>query len=282
MEQTLKRKTIDIFKKQSDKKLSMITCYDYSMAKLLNETDIDSILVGDSLGMVMQGHEDTLSVTVDDIIYHTKAVNRGNKKAFIVADMPFLSYHISKEATIENAGNIIRHGGAQAVKLEGGRELIDHIKAVISAKIPVIGHLGLTPQSINTLGGFKVQGKQSDKAREIVLDALALQEAGVSAIVLECIPEALASFITEKLSIPTIGIGCGNVTNGQVLVIHDVLGMFNDVKPKFVKNFQNIGQNIITGVNSYIDEVKNESFPAENHIFSIDKDIINEIKKEFS
>jgi len=276
------KNTISLFsEKKGKEKITMLTCYDYSTASILNETEIDAILIGDSLGMVFQGNEDTLSVSIDDMIYHTKAVKKGAKNKFIVTDMPFLSYHISKEDTIRNAGRIIREGGAESVKVEGGREIIDKIKGLIDAKIPVMGHLGLTPQSINIFGGYKIQGKIFDDAKRIVEDALLLEDAGVFAIVLECIPEKLASFITEKLKIPTIGIGAGRFTDGQILVINDALGIFKDIVPKFVKKFVDISIDIKNGVNNYINEVKNNIFPDISNTFKIEEDIIEKLKSEF-
>lgn len=276
------KNTISLFsEKKRKEKITMLTCYDYSTACILNETDIDAILVGDSLGMVFQGNEDTLSVSVDDMIYHTKAVKKGAKNKFIITDMPFLSYHISIEETIKNAGRIIKEGGAEAVKLEGGREIIDKIKGLIDAKIPVMAHLGLTPQSINIFGGYKVQGKIFDEAKRIIEDALILENSGVFAIVLECIPEKLASLITEKLKIPTIGIGAGKNTDGQILVINDALGIFKDIVPKFVKKFVDISQYIKIGVNDYIKEVKTNTFPDISHTFKIENEIFEKIKLEF-
>lgn len=273
---------INIFSdKKSKEKISMVTCYDYSTAALLNETGIDSLLVGDSLGMAFQGNDDTLSVTIDDIIYHTKAVKKGAKDKFIISDMPFLSFQISPEETVKNAGRLVKESGAEAVKLEGGQEIINEVKALAKAKIPVMGHLGLTPQSINVFGGFKVQGKNLDSARKIIKDALALQDAGVFAITLECIPEKLAKLITEKLEIPTIGIGSGKYTDGQVLVITDLIGVCQNFKPKFVKNFVNVGESIKAGISSYIEEINNFKFPAESNVFSISDDTIEILKGEF-
>jgi len=273
---------INIFsEKKSKEKISMVTCYDYSTAVLLNDTGIDSLLVGDSLGMAFQGNEDTLSVTIDDMIYHTKAVKKGAKDKFIISDMPFLSFQISPEETVRNAGRLVKESGAEAVKVEGGEEIINEVKALIKAKIPVMGHLGLTPQSINVFGGFKVQGKNLDNARRIIKDALMLQDAGAFAITLECIPEKLAKLITEKLEIPTIGIGSGKYTDGQVLVITDLIGVCQNFKPKFVKQFANVGESIKTGISSYIEEINNFTFPGESNVFSISDDTIEILKGEF-
>lgn len=263
--------------KEKKEKITMLTAYDYSTAKLLDKAGVDSILVGDSLGMVMLGYENTLSVTIDDMIHHTKAVTRGTKRAMVIADMPFLSYHISIEDTLRNAGRLIQEGKASAVKLEGGREVIDKIRAIINAQIPVLGHLGLTPQSVNVFGGFKVQGKNEEQAKKIIEDALLLQEAGVFGLVLECIPEKLAKIITEKLDIPTIGIGAGKFCDGQVLVTQDMLGMYTDFTPKFVKKFTNLNESINESVKSYIEEVKENTFPEEKHTFKIDDTVLNKL-----
>ncbi|WP_242941968.1 3-methyl-2-oxobutanoate hydroxymethyltransferase [Desulfonispora thiosulfatigenes] len=255
----------------------MLTAYDYSTAKLLDSAGVDALLVGDSLGMVMLGYDTTLQVTVDDIIHHTKAVTKGVKRSLVVADMPFLSYHVNIEDSIRNAGRLIQEGNAEAVKLEGGREIEDKIKAIINAQIPVMGHLGLTPQSINALGGFKVQGRNEHEAKKIIDDALRLEDAGVFAIVLECIPEELAKIITEKISIPTIGIGAGKECDGQILVTQDMLNMFGDFKPKFVKQYANIGDLIIDGVKNYIVEVQNKNFPEKIHTFKIDEKTLEKL-----
>lgn len=255
----------------------MLTGYDYSMAKLMDTAGIDTILVGDSLGMVMQGHDSTLPVTVDDIIYHTKAVKRAVKNAFIVSDMPFLSYHVSKEEAVKNAGRLVKESGAEAVKIEGGVEMAETIKAVVRAQIPVIGHLGLTPQSVNVFGGYKVQGKSEAQAKKLIKDAQALEDAGVFAIVLECIPEELAKIVTEMVNVPTIGIGAGKYCDGQVLVINDMLGMYPDFVPKFVKQYAGIGKEIQNAVKNYITEVQNGNFPAKEHSYEIDKEILEKL-----
>lgn len=276
----MKKITVKDFfeKKKNNDKITMLTAYDYSTAKILDEAGVESILVGDSLGMTMLGYQDTLEVTVDDIVHHTKAVTRGTSKALVIADMPFLSYHVSVEKTIENAGRLIQEGKAQAVKLEGGSEILDKVEALIAAKIPVCGHLGLTPQSVNIMGGFKIQGKDTEAAQKIIDDAIALQKAGVFAIVLEGIPAKLAQMITEKLEVPTIGIGAGNACDGQVLVVQDMLGMYNDFVPKFVKRYANLSEDIKSGVQMYINEVKETSFPSKKHTFSIDEEVLNTLK----
>ncbi|KXG76468.1 3-methyl-2-oxobutanoate hydroxymethyltransferase [Thermotalea metallivorans] len=260
--------------KKKGEKISMLTAYDYSTAKLLDDAGIDSLLVGDSLGMVMLGYANTLQVTVDDIIHHCKAVARGAQRAMVIGDMPFLSYHISVEESVRNAGRLIQEGNAHAVKLEGGEEIIDKVKAIVRAQIPVIAHLGLTPQSVNLLGGFKVQGKSEEQARKIIRDALLLQEAGAFAIVLECVPELLAKMITEKLDIPTIGIGAGKYCDGQVLVTQDMFGMFSDFKPKFVKQYAQLGGIIQEACRQYIEEMKAMTFPAKEHTFAMDEEIL--------
>jgi 3-methyl-2-oxobutanoate hydroxymethyltransferase len=268
-------------KKLSGEKITMFTCYDYSSAKLLSETDLDVILVGDSLGNVIQGLDNTMPVTIEDMIYHTPAVRRALPDIFIVTDLPFLSYHVSKEDTVRNAGKIMKESGANAVKLEGGAEIIDSVKALIAAKIPVMGHLGLTPQSFQVFGGFKVQGKDYNTAKRIIEDALLLESAGVFAIVFEGVPEKLATLISKMLKIPTIGIGAGNNTDGQVLVFQDALGINQGKLPRFVKQFSNAGQEIINGVKSYIDEVRNKTFPTEEHTYKMDEDLYKKLESEY-
>ncbi|MEG1291333.1 MAG: 3-methyl-2-oxobutanoate hydroxymethyltransferase, partial [Lachnospiraceae bacterium] len=227
--------------KNNKEKVTMLTAYDYSMAKLIEEAGVNAILVGDSLGMVILGYEDTLSVTMEDMIHHTKAVARGAKNTLVVADMPFMSYQTSIYDAVVNAGRLIKEGRAQAVKLEGGREVIQQIEAITKASIPVVAHLGLTPQSLNAFGGFKVQGKSEEAAKRILEDALLVEEAGAVAIVLECVPAKLAELISSKVKVPTIGIGAGAGCDGQVLVYQDMLSMFGDFKPKFVKQYAQIG-----------------------------------------
>lgn len=263
--------------KDNNRKISMLTAYDYSMAKIVDVAGIDSVLVGDSLGMVFQGNESTLPVTLDEIIYHTKAVVRGVKNALVVADMPFLSYHVSKEEAVRNAGRMIKEGGAEAVKMEGGSLFSETIKAVVDAQIPVMGHIGLTPQSVNAFGGFKVQGKDEQSAKRIWEDAKLLEEAGVFAITLECIPDKLAQLITKSLRIPTIGIGAGKSCDGQVLVINDMLGMFSDFVPRFVKQYAKLNTEITAAVQDYITEVREGDFPAGEHTFDMDADILEKL-----
>lgn len=263
--------------KENKEKVTMLTAYDYSMAKLIDEAGINMILVGDSLGMVMLGYEDTLSVTMEDMIHHTRAVTRGAKNTLVVADMPFMSYQTSVYDAVCNAGRLVKEGGAQAVKLEGGREFAEHIRAITNASIPVMAHLGLTPQSLNAFGGFKVQGKSEEAAKKLLEDAQIIQEAGAFAVVLECVPAKLASLITEKLQITTIGIGAGAGCDGQVLVYQDMLGMFGDFQPKFVKRFGDIGSQMKEAFRKYSEEVKAGTFPAQEHTFKIDDDVIEKL-----
>ncbi len=265
--------------KQSGEKITMLTAYDYSVARMADECGIDTILVGDSLGNVILGYENTLPVTMEDMLHHTKAVARGAKNAFIVADMPFMSYQASVYDAVVNAGRLIKEGGAHAVKLEGGAEVCEQIKAIVDSSIPVVAHLGLTPQSVNAFGGFKVQGKTHERAKQIVDDAMKIQEAGACAVVLECVPAELAQIITEKLTIPTIGIGAGADCDGQVLVYQDMLGM-SEFTPKFAKIFAEVGELMRKGFKEYIEETKSGEFPAKEHTFKIDKDIIERIRNE--
>ena len=263
--------------KERGEKVTMLTAYDYSMAKLMILSDINMILVGDSLGMVMLGYEDTLSVTMEDMIHHTRAVARGAKNALVVADMPFMSYQTSVYDAVCNAGRLMKEGRAQAVKLEGGREFADHIRAITNASIPVVAHLGLTPQSLNAFGGFKVQGKSEAAARKLLEDALIVEEAGAVAVVLECVPAKLAGLVTEKLHVPTIGIGAGPDCDGQVLVYQDMLAMFADFRPKFVKRFGEAGTLMKESFRKYSEEVKAGTFPAPEHTFKIDDDVIEKL-----
>ncbi len=257
--------------KQRGEKITVLTCYDYSTAKLLDQAGIEVLLVGDSLGMVLLGYESTLPVTMEDMIIHTKAVSRGTKNALVVADMPFMSYQISVSESVRNAGRFLQEAGANAVKLEGGREIADTVKAINDAGIPVMGHLGLTPQSINKLGGYRVQGRDEETARVILNNALALQDAGVFAIVLECVPAFLARMVTERVDVPTIGIGAGVGCDGQVLVIHDLLGLYSDLSPKFVKRYASLHQEIVEAVTQYKTDVKTGKFPGPEHCFEVEK-----------
>lgn len=263
--------------KQEKTKISMLTAYDYSTAKLINDAGINSILVGDSLGNVMLGYEDTVSVTMADMIHHTAAVSRGAREALVVADMPFMSYQTSVYDAVVNAGRLMKEGRANAVKLEGGKEVCPQIKAIVEAGIPVCAHIGLTPQSVNALGGNRVQGKTEEAAKKLLEDALAVQEAGAFAVVIEAVPQKLASLITDKLDIVTIGIGAGNGCDGQVLVYQDMLGMFSDFTPKFVKRYANIGEMMTAAFRQYDEEVKSTAFPSEEHTYKIDEDIIEKL-----
>lgn len=263
--------------KQEKEKISMLTAYDYSTAKLMNDAGVNSILVGDSLGNVVLGYEDTVSVTMEDMIHHTRAVARGAKDALVVADMPFMSYQASVYDAVVNAGRLMKEGRANAVKLEGGSEVCPQIKAIVDAGIPVCAHIGLTPQSVNTLGGNRVQGKTEAAARKLLEDALAVQEAGAFAVVIEAVPEKLAALITDKLDIVTIGIGAGNGCDGQVLVYQDMLGMFSDFTPKFVKRYANIGEIMTAAFKKYDEEVKSAAFPSAEHTYKIDDEVIEKL-----
>ncbi|MBN1550260.1 3-methyl-2-oxobutanoate hydroxymethyltransferase [bacterium] len=263
--------------KQKNERLTMLTAYDYSTAKLIDAAGIDSVLVGDSLGMVMLGYEDTLSVTMEDMIHHTKAVARGVKDALVVSDLPFMSYQTSVYDAVTNAGRLIKEGRAQAVKLEGGLEVCPQIKAIVEASIPVMAHIGLTPQSVNAFGGFKVQGKDEEAARSLIEQAKAVEEAGAFAVVLECIPAKLAELITQSISIPTIGIGAGNGCDGQVLVYQDMLGLYSDFTPKFVKRYAEIGPQMQSAIEGYISEVKSGAFPAAEHTFALSDAVIEKL-----
>lgn len=263
--------------KEEKQKITMLTAYDYSFAKLMDEAGINSILVGDSVGMVCLGYEDTLPVTMEDMIHHTKAVARGAKNALVVADMPFMSYQTSVYDAVVNAGRLIKEGGAQAVKLEGGFEVTEQIKAIVDASIPVVAHIGLTPQSVNAFGGFKVQGKSEAAAQELLDEARAVEKAGAFAVVMECVPAKLAAKITEELSIPTIGIGAGAGCDGQVLVYQDMLGLFSDFTPKFVKQFANVGEIVKGAFEGYIREVQEGTFPAQEHTFKIDDEVLDKL-----
>lgn len=260
-------------------KLTMLTAYDYSMAKLIDGAGVNSILVGDSLGMVCLGLPDTLGVTMEDMIHHTKAVTRGAKNALVIADMPFMSYQASVYDAVVNAGRLIKEGGAQAVKLEGGLEVCEQIRAIVNSSIPVCAHLGLTPQSVNAFGGYKVQGKETAAGLKLLEEARAVEKAGAFAVVFECVPEALATYISEQINIPTIGIGAGRGCDGQVLVYQDMLGLFSDFTPKFAKVYKELGKEIKDAFAKFISDVKEVSFPEEKHTFKMDESVIESIKK---
>lgn len=266
--------------KRDGEKITMVTAYDYSTAKLIDATGINSILVGDSLGMVMLGYPDTVSVTMEDMIHHTRAVSRGTENALVIADMPFMSYQTSVYDAVVNAGRLMKEGRAGAIKLEGGTEFKKHVRAIVNASIPVCGHIGMTPQSVNAFGGFKVQGKTLEAAQKLIYDALALEEAGAFAIVIECVPQKLAEYISGILTIPTIGIGAGCDCDGQVLVYQDMLGMYSDFTPKFVKKYAEIGTAMQDAFKEYNNEVKKGAFPTEKHSFIIADDIIDRIRSD--
>ncbi len=273
------KNTIATFQAQKDKgeKITMLTVYDYSTAKLMDQAGINGILVGDSLGMVVLGYEDTIPVTMQDMIHHTAAVCRGAKNALVVGDMPFMSYQVSVEQAVENAGRLMKEGGCQAVKLEGGAAVCPQIKAIVNASIPVMAHIGLTPQSVHSFGGFKVQGKSEQGAKKLLEEAKAVEEAGAFAVVLECVPAKLAELISKELTIPTIGIGAGAGCDGQILVYQDMLGMFSDFTPKFVRRFANVGDMMTEAFQTYIAQVQEGSFPAEEHTFAIADDVIKKL-----
>jgi 3-methyl-2-oxobutanoate hydroxymethyltransferase len=264
-------------KKAKNEKITMLTAYDYGMAVLVDQAGIDMILVGDSVGNVQLGYENTLAVTMDDMVHHTRAVVRGSKHAMVVADMPFLSYHISIEEAVRNAGRLIQEGGAQAVKLEGGEERLPVVQAILNAEIPIVGHIGLTPQSVNQFGGFKVQGKDLETARKLIRDAKLLEEAGVFSIVLEGVPGPLAAKITAAATVPTIGIGAGKDCDGQVLVINDMLGINQGHIPKFVKRFADLGPAILEALRDYKSEVEEGTFPGPEHSYTIKDDVLERL-----
>lgn len=263
------RKTIQDLQKayKASRPLSMVTCYDYTFARLVERANIDILLVGDSLGNVIQGQDTTLPVEVDDIIYHTRAVGRGNQTGHLLADMPFMSYQVSVEDALRNAGRIMKQSGAQSVKLEGGESIAPAVRRIVEAGIPVCGHLGLTPQSVHALSGYRVQGKAEEAADRLVADAKALQDAGAFMVVLEMVPAALGKRVTEALSIPTIGIGAGVHTSGQVLVIYDLLGLNDSFKPKFLKRYAELGLTVEQALTAYREEVEARAFPDDAHSF---------------
>jgi 3-methyl-2-oxobutanoate hydroxymethyltransferase len=255
-------------RKKRGPKLTMLTAYDYPTAKVVDQAGIDLILVGDSLGMVCLGYADTVPVTMDEMVHHTAAVTRGAESAFVVADLPFLSYQVNVEEAVRNSGRLVKEAGADSVKLEGGRHQADKVEAVVRAGIPVMGHLGLTPQTATQLGGFKVQGRDPEAAQALMEDAKALEGAGAFSLVLECVPSSLAAKVTQALSIPTIGIGAGPHCDGQVLVLHDLVGLFDRFVPKFVKKYANLSEEIRKAAETYKTEVEEGVFPAKEHEFS--------------
>ena len=267
-------------KKREGKKVTMLTAYDYPMARILDDAGIDSILVGDSLGMVGLGYESTVPVTMDEMIHHAKAVRRGTKYAFLIGDMPFMSYQISKEEAIRNASRFMKEAGCEAVKLEGGYEVAEVTEAIIDAGIPVLGHIGLTPQTISKLGGYKIQGKDAEAAKRLIDEALTLQKSGCFALVLECVPDLVAKLVTEKLLIPTISCGAGPHCDGQVLVTNDMVGLFDRFVPKFVKQYVKLSGAISEGVKKYIHEVETGAFPAKEHCFTIKEEELKKLRKK--
>ena len=272
------RKTIfDLLDRKGKLPISMLTAYDYNTARTMDEAGIDMILVGDSLGNVMLGYENTLAVTVDDMIHHGKAVCRGAKEAFVVIDMPFMSYQTSVEDAVRNAGRIMKETNCQAVKLEGGREYADRIKAIVQAGIPVVAHIGLTPQSVNAFGGYKVQGKTLEKARKLLDDAKAVEEAGAFAVTLECVPEALAKMITEQSNILTIGIGASSSCDGQVLVYQDMLGYSDGFVPKFVKKYADLHSVMLEAFKQYKQDCEARTFPGENQTYDISDEVLDKL-----
>lgn len=278
---TQMKKTVAGFLKMKARgeKISMLTCYDYSTAVLIEEAGTDMILVGDSLGNTMMGYEDTLAVTMENMIHHGAAVCRGTSDVFVVVDMPFMSYQTSVYDALVNAGRLVKETGCNAVKLEGGAAVCDRIEAITEAGIPVVAHIGMTPQSINAFGGFKVQGKNEEKARKILDDAYKVQEAGAFAVVLECVPSPLAQLISEKLTIPTIGIGAGAGCDGQVLVWQDMTGVFRGFAPKFVRRYADLGETMVEAFRSYDRDVKSGAFPEDKHGFSMDEEVIEKVRE---
>ena len=264
--------------KQKGEKITMLTAYDYTTARIVDAAGIPLILVGDSLGMVVLGYESTIPVTMEEMLHHTRAVVRGTKQAMIVGDMPFMTYHVNTDDALRNAARFFQEGGAQAVKLEGGVNVADKVRKIVECGIPVMGHIGLTPQSIYQLSGFKVQGKTPETARKLLKDAQALEEAGAFAIVLETVPSQLASLITQKITVPTIGIGAGAGCDGQVQVINDILGSFTDFVPKHAKQYAKLANIIRDAVTEYDKEVKSGSFPTDKQSSSIDEDILSELE----
>jgi 3-methyl-2-oxobutanoate hydroxymethyltransferase len=249
-------------------KIVAITAYDASFARLLDAAQVDVLMIGDSLGMVVQGSANTLAVTLEDIIYHTRAVARGSSRALIVADLPFMSYQVSPQQALESAGRLVKEGGAEAVKLEGGRSVCAAVTRMVDAGIPVMGHLGLTPQSVNVLGGFKVQARDEAARDRLLADARALERAGVFSLVLEAVPRGVAKWVTESVSVPTIGIGAGPECDGQVLVCYDLLGLFQGFVPRFVKRYAELGETVTAAVRSYVEEVRAGRFPEDRHSFA--------------
>lgn len=280
----MERKKVTILdlqeKKQRGEPITMLTAYDYPTALLVDRAGMDIILVGDSLAMVVLGHENTVAVTMEEMLHHCKAVARGAKYPLLVGDMPFLSYQVDRREAVRNAGRFLKEGGMDVVKLEGGQEMADTVKAIVDAGIPVMGHIGLTPQSISKLGGFRVQGKSVEAAKKLLADAAALEEAGAFSIILEAVPDRLAQLITERVKIPTIGIGAGPHCDGQVLVIHDLIGLFDRFTPKFVKRYANIFPILTQALEQYREEVLSGAFPGKEHSFTMPDEVYEALLRE--
>lgn len=269
----------DIINSKGKRKLTMVTAYDYITARWVDKSGIDMVLVGDSLAMVMLGHSDTLSVTMEEMLHHTRAVTNGIDRALVIGDMPFMSYQVSVEQAVVNAGRFLKEAKAQAVKLEGGASVVKQVQAIVEAGIPVQGHLGLTPQSVAQLGGYKVQGKTAEAAKRLIDDALALEESGCFSIVLEAIPSSIAEMITSRVKIPTIGIGAGPHCDGQVLVLHDMVGLYDRFTPKFVKKYASLGEELLNALKQFRKEVEKGVFPSREHSFTIKSEELEKIKK---
>jgi len=265
--------------KQKGEKITMLTAYDYTTAKIVDEVGVPLILVGDSLGMVVLGYESTIPVTMDEMIHHTRTVVRGTSKAMVIGDMPFMTYHISIEDALRNAARFIQEAGAQAVKLEGGVTVADKIKRIVECGIPVMGHIGLTPQSIHQFGGFKIQGKSPEAAAKLLEDARAVEKAGAFSVVLETVPAPLATLISKKIGIPTIGIGAGAGCDGQVQVINDILGSFTDFVPKHAKQYARVADTVRSAVSQYFSEVTSGEFPTDKQSFTMDESLLAELDK---
>ena len=266
-------------KKQRGEKIVRVTCYDYPMALLADRAGVDSILVGDSLGMVVLGMENTLPVTMEEMIHHCKAVTRATKYALVIGDLPFVSYHTCIRDAIRNAGRLLKEGNVDAVKLEGGEEFAPTVKAIVDAGIPVVGHIGLTPQTVSKLGGFKVQGKDEEAAEKLIRDAIAIEQAGAFMLSIECVPDRLAKIICEQLTIPATGIGSGPYTDGQSLSLYDMIGLFDRFTPKFVKQYSDVSKIIVQAVEDYINDVKNGTFPSKEHSFTVSDDVLDKVLK---
>ncbi|MDR3176492.1 MAG: 3-methyl-2-oxobutanoate hydroxymethyltransferase [Desulfovibrio sp.] len=273
------KNTIQTFRqaKEKNEKQAVLTAYDYSTAKIMDEAGINCILVGDSLGNVVLGYKDTLPVTMEDMLHHTKAVARAVNNALLIADMPFMSFQTSVYDAVRNAGRLVKEGGAVGVKLEGGREVCPQIEAITQSSIPVMAHIGLVPQSVRSLGGFRVQGKSEEQARKILDAAKAVEAAGAFSVVLECVPAGLAALVTRSVSIPTVGIGAGNACDAQVLVCQDMLGVFSDFKPKFVKQFASLGGHMRQAFADYIREVREGTFPTPEHCYEVSDEVLDKL-----